>query len=558
MTPAPFDTVISAGRIVDGTGAPWFRGDVAIRGSRVAAIGAPGSLRGRAEIAAEDRYVTPGFVDPHTHSDLSILIYPRADSAVRQGVTTHVTGNCGMSPAPVSSRHRGSLRHVWEHYWDIAGVAWTWRSFAGYLRALRAAEPAINVAPLVGHGALRLAAMGSADREPTRAELDVMERLCAHSMAAGALGLSTGLVYPPGCYASTDEIVSLAAVVSRFGGIYTSHIRGERETILAAVAEAIDIGKRAGCPVQISHNAPKWGAPCDASVTLGLVEEARRQGQDVTVDNDVHTDLAPRLSRALPQPVLDLHHDDLMALLRDPARRDWLRAAVAADKLPGAGYAGLVRHAQYERIVILSAALQPEMRGRTVAAIAAERGSDPFDAFIDLIVDNDDRVVGIFDYIDESDIRRLLRHPLAMICSDGLVMPPVEKLDDPAMYWPCSYGEYPGILERYVRGAHVLQSRGGRAQDDLVPRAAFRPRRARYSEARRVGRHRGVRPRTRSRQGDEPLSARVPVRQHPSRLPRRHRACLRERRAGRRRRRAHRRTPRARARRRPARTSALT
>jgi N-acyl-D-amino-acid deacylase len=457
VTPAPFDTVIAAGRIVDGCGNPWFYGDVAVQGARVAAIGAPGSLRGRITIAAEGRYVTPGFVDPHTHSDLSILLYPEADSAVRQGVTTQVVGNCGMSPAPLTPRHGGDLRHLWDHYWDVGGVRWTWRSFAGYLRAVRAARPAINVAALVGHGALRLAAMGTASREPTRAELQTMERLTAQSMAAGALGLSTGLVYPPGCYAGTGELVALAAVAGRYGGLYASHIRGERETILDAVAEAIEIGRRAVVAVQISHNAPKWGAPCDADATLALVDEARRRGQDVTVDNDVHTDLAPRLSRALPQPVLDLGHDELMALLCDPAQRDLLRAAVAADELPGAGYSGLVRHGRFERIVILSAARQPDYRGRTVAAIAAERGVDPFDAYLDLIVDNEDGVVGIFDYIDADDIRRLLRHPLVMIGSDGLVMPPAETLDDAGPYWPCSYGEYPGLLERYVRDEPVLR-----------------------------------------------------------------------------------------------------
>ncbi len=451
------DLVIANGRIVDGCGNPWYYGDVAVRGDRIAAIGAAGALRGRAVVDAGGRYVAPGFVDPHTHSDISILQHPRADSVVRQGVTTHVTGNCGMSPAPLSAAHRDEALHNWAHYWDISGVAWDWTSFRQYLKALELAGAAINIAPLVGHGALRLAVMGLAERPAGEKELARMERLLDAALRAGAHGLSTGLVYPPGCYAGTDELVRLCRVVGRYQAMYTTHIRGERETILEAVAEALAIGRECGVAVEVSHNAPKWGAREDAGANLALIEEARRDGLDVTTDNDVHTDLAPRLSRALPQPVLDLGHEALMALLGDPRERGDLRRAIADDVLPGAGYTGLVRHGRFDRIVILHAGRHPELRGRSVADIAADRGSAPLDTYLDLIVEEDDQIVGIFDYVDERDIRALLRSPLAMVSSDGLVMPPVETLDDPALYWPCSYGEYPGVLERYVRDEPVLR-----------------------------------------------------------------------------------------------------
>jgi len=453
---AVFDIVIANGRVVDGCGNPWFRGDVGVRGRCVAAVAPPGALRGRRVIDAADRYVTPGFVDPHTHSDISIIAYPLAQSAVFQGVTTHVTGNCGMGAAPVVERFRAEARTEWDYYWSV-DVDWAWRSFASYLRTIEARGAAINIAPLVGHGALRIGAMGYAERAATPKELDVMRRLLSASMRAGAHGLSTGLVYPPGCFADTAEIVALCEVVAAHRGIYTSHIRGERETILDAVAEAIAIGRAAGVPVEVSHNAPKWGAGEKAKANLELAEEARRDGHDVTVDNDSHTDLAPRLSRALPQPVLDLPHDRLMVLLADKAERPNLRRAVESDALPGAGYTGLVKHGRFDRIVILHAPNQPHLRGQTVAAIAAARGADAFDTFLDLIVEEDDQVVGIFDYIDEAEIRRVLSHPLVMVCSDGLVMPPAETLDDPGLYWPCSYGEYPGILERYVRDDPLLR-----------------------------------------------------------------------------------------------------
>ena len=452
------DLVVAHARVVDGCGNPWFRADVGVRGDRIAAVAAPGTLDAAVRVEAGDRYLTPGFIDPHTHSDLSILLHPRADSAVRQGVTTHVTGNCGMSAAPLTEAHRDDAVQNWAHYaWGLDAVAWDWRTFGQYLKTLRRAGHAINIAPLVGHGALRLAAVGFAARPVTERELRLMERLLDEAMRAGAHGLSSGLVYPPGCYASTGELVALCRVVARHRGIYTSHVRGERETILEAVAEAIFIGREAGVPVEVSHNAPKWGAPEDASANLALMEAARLDGHDVTTDNDTHPELAPPLSRALPQPVLDLGRDELLRLLRDPERREQLRRDVAADALPGAGYTGLVRHGRFERIVVLHAAHAPELRGRSVAEIAVGRGRDPFDTFLDLIVENEDDVVGIFDYIAEDDIRALLRSPLGMVCSDGLVMPPAEELDDPALYWPCSYGEYAGVLARFVRDEGVLR-----------------------------------------------------------------------------------------------------
>ena len=199
-----------------------------------------GTLTAAARVEAAGRYLTPGFIDPHTHSDVSILLHPRADSAVRQGVTTHVTGNCGMSAAPLSVAHRDDAVQNWGHYaWDLSAVAWDWRTFGQYLSALKRMGHAINIAPLVGHGALRLAVVGFAARPLTERELRRMERLLDEAMRAGAHGLSSGLVYPPGCYASTEELVALCRVVARHHGIYTSHVRGERETILDAVAEAI-------------------------------------------------------------------------------------------------------------------------------------------------------------------------------------------------------------------------------------------------------------------------------------------------------------------------------
>lgn len=450
------DIVLSRGKIIDGCGNPWFWGDLAIQEGRVAAVAPAGTLQGRQRLDVEGRFVVPGFVDVHTHSDLSILVNRRAESAIRQGATTHVIGNCGMSPAPVDVDHLDEIRQVWGPVSDQPEVTWAWRTFGEYLGSLEEGGIAINIASLAGHGALRIAVMGLDERAPTAAELARMQQLVGEAMADGAFGLSTGLVYAPGCFAGTQEIVELGRVVARYGGLYASHIRGERETILEAVAEAIQIGREAGLPVQISHNAPKYGAPCDASATLRLVEEARAQGQDVTVDNDVHTDLGPPLTGGLPQNLQERPAAELAALLRVLDARQRIQQEILLDRRPAFGPAGLLKHGQWQRITILHAPRSPGVVGKTIEAIAKERGQAPFEVYFDLIAENGHDAEAIFDYIDEANIRLLLQHPAVMICSDGQVLAPYGFLNDPPPYCPCSYGEFPGVLERYVRQEAVL------------------------------------------------------------------------------------------------------
>jgi N-acyl-D-amino-acid deacylase len=451
-----YTLVIANGRILDGCGNPWFWGDLGIEQDRIIEIAPAGTLKGTQMVDAAGRFISPGFIDIHTHSDLSILVNRRAESVVRQGVTTELIGNCGMSPAPVENIHLPLLKRYWGPISDQPEVSWEWRTFEQYLQALEYGGLGINIAALSGHGALRMAVMGMEQRAPTRAELSRMEILLEEAMHAGAYGMSTGLVYPPGCFAATPEVIALCKVVARHHGIYTSHIRGERETILQAVSEAIHIGKEAGLPVQVSHNAPKFGAPNDASANLRLVEAARSEGQDVTVDNDLHTDLAPTLTGGLPQEIQDLPAQEIADLLNDPVKRQAIRNEIVADQKPAFGPVGLLKHGQWQRITMLHAPNSNELIGETILAIAARRGQDPFDTYFDLIIENGHEAVAIFDYIDEANIRILLQHPAVMISSDGQVLAPYGFLNDPPPYSPCSYGEFPGVLERYVRDNPVL------------------------------------------------------------------------------------------------------
>ncbi len=450
-----FDIGILSGRIVDGAGNPWYNGDIGVVGKSIAKIGKIGKKECRRTIDARGLYVCPGFIDIHTHSDITALIFPGCDSTLRQGVTTHLIGNCGMSAAPM----RKPYIELWKTYWgEWAGTfdKGGWRTFEDYLALLEKNGVGHNIASLVGHGAVRTAVVGADRRAPTPKELKLMKQLVDEAMRSGAFGLSTGLVYPPGSFAKTDEIIELCRVVAKYGGMYASHIRGERETIAKAIREAILIGEKSGVRVQISHNCPKIGAWGRTKETLGLVEQAQKRGFDVTIDNDVHTDLAPSLSGALPQYMAELKKKDMLAQIKSRSNRERIKKEIVEDRLPAFGPSGLLKHGLFDRIFIMHCPKQKKLEGKTVKQVAKERGKDPFETYFDLILEENDEIIAIFDYISEDDIKKLLVHPLMMVSSDCATWAEHGPLTDPPPYIPCAFGEYPGILERYVRDEELL------------------------------------------------------------------------------------------------------
>lgn len=443
------DVLIRGGRVLDGSGAPAIDADVAIEDGRVTAVGDLGGAEARTTIDAGGRFVAPGFIDIHTHSDIGLLQDPTAENIVRQGVTTHVTGNCGASPAPVAEPTRALAERQFPDYGHP--VAYAWSSFGGYLGALDLAGVGVNVAPLVGHGTVRLAVLGFERRPPVAAELDRMRAHVDEAMTAGAFGMSTGLVYPPGCFGDTDEIVALAEVVARHRGLYASHIRGERETVLEAVRECIAIGERSGARTQISHNAPKWGGAHLLPQVVAAWEEARARGLDVGVDNDAHTDLGWGLRDGLPQWTHELTHAELVSVLGSPDRRRDLIAETIEDVRPAYGPVGLLKHGVWERIWLLPGnGIPAELTGRTVGEVAAARGVEGWATYLDLIVESAGGGQADFDYIDPEVLRTVAVHPMVAFCSDGHVLPKGVQDTDAAPYMPCSYGEFPGMLERFV------------------------------------------------------------------------------------------------------------
>jgi N-acyl-D-amino-acid deacylase len=448
-----FDLLITNGFVIDGAGNPWFKADIGILNGKILEISTSIGAKAERVLDAKGLIVSPGFIDIHAHSDLTLLIDPYAESKIRQGVTTEVIGNCGLSAAPVNKRTLSLLKDQWGS--TAEKVKWNWTTFDEYLNQLEHGI-SINVASLVGHGTVRTAIIGAENRQPTEKELEEMKKLVAESMEAGAFGLSSGLVYRPGCFAETTELIELCKVVARYGGLYASHIRGERETIVDALKEAIEIGEEAGLPVQVSHNCPKYGGHGKLKEMFEIYEKARARGVEVTLDNDAHTDLNPRLTQVLPQWVQVGGNEKIVERLQDPDTREKIRKEIIEDKYPGPGYVGLVKHQRWDRIVLFYCKRNRNLIGKSIEEIAKIRHKDPFNTLFDLIIEEEGDVSALFDYIEEEDIRTLLRHPLMMVCSDGAVSPHRGVFGKIKEYSPCSYGEYPYILEKYVREEKVI------------------------------------------------------------------------------------------------------
>jgi N-acyl-D-amino-acid deacylase len=417
-----YDLVIAGGTIVDGTGTRGFRGDVAIRGDRIAVVSRTPIPRANARrvIDATNRVVAPGFIDLHAHLD-PLPQMPEAESAVRQGVTTAVGGPDGGSPWPLGE----------------------------YLAARERQRIGVNVAFLVGHNTIRRAVIGMAKRAPTAAELERMRGMVARGMGEGAWGLSTGLKYLPGAWSKTDEVVTLSRVAADSGGIYTSHLREEGLGLIESVAEAIEIGRRARIPVVLTHHkavgTPMWGK---STVTLGMVDSARRSGVDVMIDQYPYTATHTGISVLIPEWAFDGGDTAFARRTRDPVLRDSIRKGIVFNILNDRG-GGDLRRVQFSRV-----SWNRELEGKTLHDWAVSRGLAPTpETGADLVIqaELDGGANAIYHVLDEGDVRRIMRHPQTMIASDGRLSRPGDGHPHPR-----AYGTFPRVLGHYVRDERVL------------------------------------------------------------------------------------------------------
>lgn len=429
------DLAIINGKIVDGTGNPWYKAAIGVQGGRVVAIKRE---VGEAErtIDARGWIVAPGFIDMHTHSGASLLADPLGESAVRQGVTTHVIGNCGHSTFPMAEPVKSWLGRF--------NVEPTWKDLTGYVARVRGQGVGLNIVPLVGHGPVRAAAMGEAARPPSLDELEAMKRLVAQAMEAGAFGMSTGLIYPPGSFAETGELIALARVVGEHGGFYASHIRGEGVGVVDAVKEAIEIGEQANLPVQISHHkaasCQSWGLVND---TLGLLETARARGIDVTWDQYPYLATSTGLSIFVPQWAHDGGTEALLERLRTPeTRRRILTELRLVDK-------------DWSDILIVFCPTRQEWQGLRLPEIAECLELSPEEAVLEILLAEDGKVNMVNFAMCEADVETVMRHPITMIGSDGLAVAADGPTGEVRQH-PRSFGTFPRVLGRYVRERGIL------------------------------------------------------------------------------------------------------
>jgi N-acyl-D-amino-acid deacylase len=444
-----YDLLIRGGRVVDGSGNPWVRADIGIEDGRISEITRIGSSAAASgeKIDAEGMVVCPGFIDIHSHSDFVLLVNPRAESKVRQGVTTEVIGNCGDSAAPAMGVAAESAGKTLADY----GLELDWSSFSDYLNCIEKEGVSVNVASLVGHGTVRKSVLGYEDRPPDEEEMDGMRSLVAEAMEAGAFGLSSGLVYPPGRYAETWELIELCRVVAEYGGFYATHVRGERETLIEAVLEAVEIGERAGIPVQISHHPAKIGAWGRSKETLKIIEEARARGLDITCD--LHTYLAGStgLGALLPPWIQEGGVKKIIERLRNPSLHTDIIKDMMDERVPGPGPCGLVKRGMWDKIILSSCLRNRDLIGRSLYDIAMLKGITPFEAYFELLLEEGASGSIIGYYYNEEDIRTVLKHPTSMIGSDGYALAPYGTLGRGMMH-PRSYGAFPMIFRKYVRG----------------------------------------------------------------------------------------------------------
>ncbi|MGA8221543.1 MAG: D-alanyl-D-alanine carboxypeptidase/D-alanyl-D-alanine-endopeptidase [Candidatus Acidiferrales bacterium] len=448
---APFDVLIKNGHILDGSGGPWYSADIGIRGDRIAAIGKLDGAQAKKVIDAEGRIVSPGFIDMLGQSETALLIDSRSLSKLAQGITTEITGE-GQSTAPQNAKTLAPLKPYLDHY----HLTVDWTTLDGYFRRLEKDGTPINLGTYVGAAQVREAVLGDDDRAPTSAELEEMKSLVAQAMKDGALGISTALIYPPGHFAKTDELIALAKVAAQYGGIYASHMRSEGATEMAALDEAIRIGREGGLPVEIFHlkvsGKTRWGS---MPHIVEKIQAARDSGLDIRADQYPYIAGATALASSLPPWVADGGVDKLLGRLRDPKIRERIKRELASD------------HPDWENIyfdcgggegVMISGVFNPDLKkydGMKVAQMAKAVGKPEFDALFDFILADHAQTGAIYFFASEQDLTFGLKQPWTSIGLDANELSLDGPLYEPHTH-PRAFGSMSRFLGHYVRDQHLM------------------------------------------------------------------------------------------------------
>lgn len=448
---ANYDVIIRGGRILDGTGNPWYAADIGIRGDKIAEIGKLDHATAKQTIDATGKIVAPGFIDMLGQSETSLLIDNRSLSKLSQGITSEITGE-GGSIAPQDEKTLTPMKPFLEHF----HLTVDWTDLEGYFARLQESGTPLNLGTYVGAAQVREAVIGDDDRAPTADELKQMEGLVAQQMQQGAMGLSTALIYPPGHYAKTDELIALAKVASQYGGIYATHMRSEGQTEMQALDEALEIGREANLPVEIFHlkvsGKSRWGS---MPKIVAKIQAARNSGLNVAADMYPYLAGATALASCLPPWVANGGMDELIARLHDPADRRRIKAEMAADH---PGWENLYFDSGGATGVMISGVVNPDLKkydGKTVAQMAAAEKKHPLDALFDFVIADHGQTGALYFIANEQDLQYGLKQRWTSIGLDANET----SLDGPifeAHNHPRAWGSMPRFIGHYSRDLHLV------------------------------------------------------------------------------------------------------
>lgn len=447
-----YDIVILNGRVVDGTGSPWYAADIGIRAGRIAGIGRLAGRTAKQTIDAAGQIVAPGFIDMLGQSEMTILVEPTLPSKIFQGITTEITGE-GGSAAPLNDAIVKADKVDYDHFKIVPD----WRTFAQYFARIEKQGIGINVAHYVGATQVRRMVLGDDDRQPSAADLDRMKALVREAMEQGAIGVSTSLQYAPAPYAKTEELIALAAEASKYGGIYATHMRSEGRGVLEALDEAIRIGREAKIPVEVWHvkaaGKRNWGRMKDI---VARIEQARRDGVDITADTYAYPAWFNSLSAFVPPWAHDGGDEKLLARLKDPQSRDRIRKDMLSTA--DAGWDNGWQEIPGPEAVLIGAVQNPELKsiqGKTLAEIAALWKTDPIDTLLDILIrDHTFTYVAVFG-MSEPDVALAVAQPWVSFNNDSQGTAPTGILGQEHPH-PRAYGTFPRVLRKYVREDKLL------------------------------------------------------------------------------------------------------
>jgi N-acyl-D-amino-acid deacylase len=442
-----FDLVIKDGLVYDGLGNPGLVTDIGISRDLIKYLGKISYSRGRAVLEARGLAVAPGFIDVHDHSDVQLLVNPKAESAVHQGITTTISGNCGSSPFPIADeifeQEKDSLKKRYE-------IDLTWRNIQGFFSRIEEKGIALNYGTLVGQGAIRGAAMGFNDRAPKPAELEKMKALVSENLKNGALGLSSGLEYTPGSFAQPDELVELCKIVALAGGVYATHMRDEGDTLIESLMETIDVAKKSGVSVQISHfkvaYPRNWGK-IDAAIVK--IEEAKKDGVDIFCDRYPYIAGATSLDFNFPLWARQGTTEEFLSRLKDPYQDAKLRSYIAEREK---------KLESWDKVVISYVLTEKNRKfeGKNILEASREAGKPPYEFMRDLLIEENDQVGMVIFMMKEENLTRILAHPLVGIGTDGEARAPYGLLGRGKPH-PRVYGTFPRAIGKYVREEKLLK-----------------------------------------------------------------------------------------------------